>query len=228
MDLDNTPLTRVVLLYYIIPIPFFAHAWTLVMSAVQGSLVRVCEENPNLVCFVSLNEEQKVCRNALVLVCGIGEGFMTLEYTEKLSQALLAVNYSLVMINLSSSWYQFGFRSLASDCEELEKHLTFLKTRFEFEKFALLGHSTGAQDALYFMRHAKPDVTCLVNGIILQGGVSDREAMTLEPFASLVPPMLDEAKKNKGDAILSDRLLGAPITAYRYVSPGNKYSFLAM
>ena len=158
-----------------------------------------------------------MCGNALVLIAGLGHGFMALAYTEPLSRALLAVDCSLVMVNLSSSWSQFGFRTLASDCEELEKHLTFLRSRFRFKKFVLLGHSTGAQDALYFMRHA----TCLINGIILQAGVSDREAMTLEPFASCVPPMLEEARKleseNKGEKILSDRLNGAPITATRYI-----------
>ena len=190
------------------------------MSVVEGCLVRVCNENPNLVCFVSLNEGQKVCGNALVLIGGLTDGFMSLAYTEPLSRALVAVDCSLVMVNLSSSWSQFGFRTLASDCEELEKHLTFLRSRFGFKKFVLLGHSTGAQDALYFMRHAEQAATCLINGIILQGCVSDREAMRLEPFASCVPRMLEEAKRleseNQGERILSERLYGAPITATRY------------
>lgn len=187
------------------------------MSAIEGCLVRVCNENPNLVCFVSQPEGQKVCSNALILIAGLTEGFMSLAYTEPLSRALVAVDYSLVMVNLSSSWSQFGFKTLASDCEELEKHLAVLRSRFEFKKFVLLGHSTGSQDAIYFMRHARPAATSLINGIILQGGVSDRDAMGMVPFSS---KMMEEAKglesENRGEAILSERLHGAPITATRY------------
>ena len=64
--------------------------------AVDGRLVRVCDENPNLVAFISLNADQKVCTNALVFVAGLTDGFMSLPYTESLSRALLAVDYSLV------------------------------------------------------------------------------------------------------------------------------------
>ena len=191
--------------------------------AVDGRLVRVCAENPNLVAFISLNTDQKVCSNALVLVAGLTDGFMTLPYTESLSRALLAVDYSLVMVNLSSSWSQFGFGSLACDCEEIQKHVAFLKERFEFQNIALLGHSTGSQDALYFLRYGKPVVTSLVSGIILQGGVSDRDGMKLEPFASQISQMIAEAKKleseKKEESILSTRFIGAPITAYRCGHP---------
>ena len=106
--------------------------------AVDGRLVRVCDENPNLVAFISLNADQKVCSNALVFVAGLySRRLMTLPYTESLSRAPLAVDYSLVMVNLSSSWSQFGFRNLACDCEEIQQHdVAFLK---EFQKIALLG-----------------------------------------------------------------------------------------
>ena len=186
----------------------------------EGQLARVCDENPNLVAFVSMKAGQKVCGNALVLIAGLTDGFMSLPYTESLSRGLLAVDYSLVMVNLSSSWSQFGFRSLARDSEELKKHVAFLKERYDFHKITLLGHSTGAQDALYFLRYGKPEVTSFVSGVILQGGVSDRDGMTMEPFASQIPPMITEAKKleseKKGESVLSTRFLGAPITAYRY------------
>ena len=193
----------------------------LAMSAgLEGRLVRVCEDNPNLVSFVTLGAGQEVCKNALVLIVGLADGFLALAYTEPLSRALLAEDYSLVMVNLSSSWSQFGFQSLAADCEELEKHVSFLKTRFGFGKIVLLGHSTGAQDVVYFLRHGKPELTSLVTAIIFQGAISDREAMAIEPYASQLPSMKKEAEKlqlsGKGECLLCDRLLGAPITANRY------------
>ena len=187
--------------------------------AVEGRLVRVCEDNSNLVSFVTLGAGEKVCENAVILIAGLTDGFMALAYTESLSRALLAANHSLVMVNLSSSWSQFGFRSLRTDCEDLEKHVDFLKARFGFRRIALLGHSTGAQDALYFMRHGNPEITCHVSAIILQGAVSDREAMMDGPGANQVLEMKKEAEQlklvNKGELILSRRLFGAPITANR-------------
>ena len=188
------------------------------MSAV-GKLVRVSEENPNLVAFVTLDAGQKACKNALVLIAGLEEGFLGLAYTESLSRALLAEDYSLVMVNLSSSWGQFGFKSLATDCEDLERHVSFLKTRFAFGRIVLLGHSTGAQDVLYFIRHGNPETTSLVGAIILQSGISDREALTIEHFSGQIPQMREEAEKlqsaGKGESILSDRFIGVPITANR-------------
>ena len=183
---------------------------------VDGKLVRVCEENPNLVAFVTYGAGREVCKNALVLIAGLTEGFLALAYTEALSRALLGEDYSVVMVNLSSSWSQFGFKSLSTDCRELEKHVSFLKTRFGVGKIVLLGHSTGAQDVVYFLRHGKPATTSLVNAVILHSGVSDREFMATEQYVS---PMKEEAERlksdGKGEGLLSNRLFGAPITANR-------------
>lgn len=188
--------------------------------SVEGRLVRVSQDNPNLVCFVAARESQQLCSNALVLIGGLGDGFMGLAYSEALSRALFSADYSLVMVNLSSSWFQFGFHTLADDCDELEIHVNFLKKRFNFNRIVLLGHSTGAQDALYFMRHGKPNVTDLVNGVILQGGVSDRDGMTIEPYAGRIARMKDEAENlksaGKENAIMSERIFGGHITAKRY------------
>ena len=99
--------------------------------------------------------------------------------------------------------------------------MPFLKTQFGFRKIVLLGHSTGAQDALYFLRYGKPEITSLVNGVILESGVSDREGLlNKEPYASQLPPLIEEAKKlvsdGKGEIIISERVFGdSPITANR-------------
>ena len=189
--------------------------------SLEGQLLRVCDENPNLVAFISHGADRKVCGNALVLIVGLTDGFLARAYTEPLSRALFAIDYSLVLVNLSSSWNQYGFRSLASDSRELEQLVPFLKTRFGFRKIALLGHSTGAQDALYFLRYGKPETTSLVNGVILESGVSDREGLlNKEPYASQLPPLIEEAKKlvsdGKGEIIISERVFGdSPITANR-------------
>ena len=52
-------------------------------------------------------------------------------------------------------------------------------------------------------------MTSLVSGIILQGGVSDRDGMKMEPFASQISQMVAEANKleseKKEKSILSTR-----------------------
>ncbi len=158
-----------------------------------------------------------VCRNAMVLIPGLTDGFMVMAYTEHLSSELLKRDYSLVQVNLGSSFMQFGISSLKKDSEELAKLLLVLKEKFKFEKIILLGHSTGAQDSLYFLRYS--DEASLVNGIVLQAAVSDRECMgTYEQ----TPRCLEEArrleKEGKLSAILSETVDGAPITAERFLS----------
>ena len=176
------------------------------------------EEDKNLVGFVSLNENRMVCSNALILVVGLTDGFMSLNYTEHLSSELIKINYSLVQVNLSSSFLQFGFNSLKSDCAELTKLVKKIKQLYRFQRVAMLGHSTGAQDALYFARHG--EAADSLDAIIFQGAVSDRDY--LPAMEEETPQMLKEAKKlkeeGKEDALLTEKLFGAPITAYRFLS----------
>ena len=187
------------------------------MAGIAGELLRYGEET-SLVAFITHSADRKRCSNALVLVVGLGDGFLSLNYSAALSKHLRAADYDLVLVNLSSSWGQFGFRSLASDACDLGKLVVFLRT-LDFVKIVLMGHSTGAQDVLYFLRHAGPEKTSVVNGVVLQGAVSDRECL-LHLMAEETTPLIEEAKalaaSGKEDAILSRRLLDAPITAYRF------------
>lgn len=176
-----------------------------------------CDEDRSLLGFVSLKDDGTVCRNALVQVYGIRSGFMSLKCTEQLSNELLKINYSLVQVNLSSTFLQFGIASLKSDCTELTKLMKKIKQLYRFEHVAMLGHSTGCQDALYFERYS--EAADFLDAIILQGAVSDRDWLVRQEET---PQMLKQAEKLKEEdkeyALLSERLLGAPITAYRFLS----------
>ena len=175
------------------------------------------EEDKNLVGFVSLKEDGTVCSNALVLVHGLTGGFMSLSYTEHLSSELLKINYSLVQANLSSSYLQFGFKSLKSDCADLTKLMKKIKELYSFQRVAMLGHSTGAQDALYFTRYG--EAADSLDVVILQGAVSDHDYYATQKE---IPQMRKEAEKlkeeGKENAILTERIYGAPITADRFLS----------
>ena len=183
----------------------------------NGYMFHYCEENRNLLAFVSVSKDQTVCRNALVLVPGLGDGFMTLRYTEHLSSELVKIGYSLVQVNLSSSFQQYGFNSLKSDGAELAKLVKKMKQLYKFERICMLGHSTGTQGVMFLVR--REDTANSLDAIILQGAVSDRDFLATE---TQTPQMLKEAQalkeEGKEDAFLSEKLFGAPLTAYRFLS----------
>ena len=180
-------------------------------------MFRYSPEDKNLLGFVSLTSTRTVCNNGLILVPGLSDGFMSLNYTEDLSKELTTKDFSLVQVNLSSSFNQFGLSSLQNDCDELTQLVKYIKNEYSFQKLVFLGHSTGTQDALYFAKHS--EARTLIDGFILQAAVSDREIISeMEGTKS----MLEEARKlkqeGKLDSLLSRRFEGAPITACRYLS----------
>ena len=183
----------------------------------DGQMFRYSTEDKNLIGFISLTSSRTVCSNALILVPGLTDGFMAMNYTEYLSKELMAINFSLVQVNLSSSFYQFGMSSLQNDCKELTQLVKYITNEYSFQKIVLLGSSTGTQDALWFAKHS--EACKLIDGFILQAPISDRDIMA---EMDSTPCMLEEARKlraaGKFDALLSEKFEGAPITAYRYLS----------
>lgn len=180
-------------------------------------MFRYSKLDKNLIGFVSITSSGTLCSNALILVPGLTDGFMSLNYTEYLSEKLIDINFSLVQVNLSSSFYQFGISSLQNDCIELTHLVKYIKTEYNFQKIVLLGSSTGTQDALWFAKHSEANK--LIDGFILQAPISDRDSMV---DIGNAPRLLAEARKLREaenlDALLSEKFEGAPITAYRYLS----------
>ena len=143
---------------------------------------------------------------------------MCTTYMEHLSKELTAKDFSLVQVNLSSAFHQFGVSSLQKDCTELTQLVKHIKDEYKFQKIVMLGYSTGTQDALWFAKHS--EASQMVDGFILQSPVSDRDYITSKEDNT--PHMLEEAHRlkaaGKKDALLSEKFWGAPITAYRYLS----------
>ena len=182
-------------------------------------------EDKNLVAFVSLGKkhEVSVCTNALILIPGLTDGFMSMSYSAQLSRELSEIDYSLVQVQISSSFMQFGFSSIQRDCKELTALVLFLRKKFNFERLALLGHSTGAQDSVYFLRHssAKDDI----QAVILQGAVGDRDIIcgdtSLQKMSQEAMKLREEGKQ---DVFLQGDLYGAPVTARRFLSLSERLS----
>lgn len=189
------------------------------MAAISGELIRVSAQNKSVLAFVSHSnsDRKELCSNALVLIPGLTDGMMTMSYTHALNSSLLSIDYSLVQVNLSTSFCQFGLHSLETDVQELTLIIQYLKEQLHFNKLILLGHSTGCQDVLSLLRHSPAAAS--VTAIILQGAVSDRDGMVLDDTTpGLLREARDLADKGCPGRLLSDLYCDAPITAERFLS----------
>ena len=116
---------------------------------------------------------------AVVFIGGLTDGLLSAPYLLPLSEALKkSGRATLVQPLLSSSYGGFGTASLDTDAKEMLDLLRYLATNRGFERFVLIGHSTGCQDIVHFFRKygGTPEASS-VYGAVLQGPVSDRECM---------------------------------------------------
>ncbi len=192
-------------------------------SGVDGRMYHFCDEDKNLIAFISLDQKQELCENALLLIPGLTDGFMSLPYTPRLSSSFLQLGYSVVQMQISSSFMQFGFSSIQKDCQELTKLIKFLREELNFKNIALLGHSTGAQDCIYLLRHSP--ARDFISAVILQGAVGDRDILESDPnLREMLVQARDLEARDQDGAFLPDLLYGAPITARRLLSLGQRLS----
>ena len=90
----------------------------------------------------------------------------------------------------------YGTSSLRQDVDELDELLDHLVSEARpphppsdvdgakiqpRDDIVLIGHSTGCQDSVFYMKHGRPDLRRRVKGVVLQAPVSDREGMALLP-----------------------------------------------
>ncbi|KAK7742136.1 hypothetical protein SLS53_004722 [Cytospora paraplurivora] len=164
-------------------------------------------------------------RNTLLFVGGLGDGPHTVPYIRTVAAKIEAaedLSYSVFEIRIRSSFSGFGWNSLANDVEDISAAVKYLRSIGK-EKVVLMGHSTGSQDSIeytnYEKYHNEP-----VDGFIIQGSVSDREALPIdkgkENVDKLVAIATDMIKSGRGDDAVPKSQLPVeldpwPITAYR-------------
>ncbi|KAL2922027.1 UPF0613 protein PB24D3.06c [Bienertia sinuspersici] len=158
-------------------------------------------------------------KQQVVFIGGLTDGFMATEYLEPLAIALDHEKWSLVQILLSSSYTAYGTSSLEQDAMELDQLISYLINKENSDGVVLLGHSTGCQDIVHYMR---TNAACsrAVRSAILQAPISDREYRATLPETAT---MIDLASKMIGEGKGSDLMPreanpDAPITAYRFHS----------
>ena len=115
-----------------------------------------------------------------VYLGGLTDGLLACQYVDSLASECQQREWALVQPIISSSYLGYGTGSLGRDTGELSELLEFLVRERGCKDVALVGHSTGCQNAVHFMRNAPAQLRSLVRVVGLQAPVSDREAAILE------------------------------------------------
>lgn len=164
------------------------------------------------------NEQQQLCDKKCILLGGLSDGLLPVPYTSMLEEVCHKNNWSLVQPILSSSYLGFGNGSLDRDVEELEELIQYLCEFRNGSEFAIVGHSTGCQDAVCFLETAKQEAREKVQLVALQAPVSDREGSELEEgFFGKLKDAKELVDQNKGNEMLPRSHHWAPMTAQRFV-----------
>jgi len=153
-----------------------------------------------------------------ILIGGLSDGLLPCPYTDILEKMCQERSWSLVQPIFSSSYTGFGHGSLERDCNELEELMRYLIEFRNGKEFAIVGHSTGCQDAVYFLENAEIALRSKLRFIALQAPVSDREgAMQQEGYEEKIAYAEKIIQDGNGQEMLPRSYFWAPITAQRFV-----------
>jgi pimeloyl-ACP methyl ester carboxylesterase len=169
--------------------------------------------------------------NTLLWVGGLTDGLLTVPYPASIA-ASLPSSWVLAEVLISSSYKGWGTGSLARDAREIGDCVKYFKNLRPGKRVVLMGHSTGCQDAMEYVVGKDADKRPAIDGIILQGGVSDREAWedmlsegeqreALNAVIKTAKEMIDQGKEKeimsrRGNEVVKE--MGGPVTAYRTYS----------
>lgn len=177
---------------------------------------------PLVVAFEHGQPSHDPVQNTLIFLGGLFDGLLTVPYVPPVVKSL-PLSWSLVEPILKSAYKQFGIASLGEDIAEiatLVEHFRSLRPG----KIVLLGHSTGSQQIIhYLLSPSSPKI----DGAIMQGSASDREAMMkelslsdYEATCALAQSYVDEDRSEDILPFAATRAiyLSVPISAKRWLS----------
>ncbi|KAK3995983.1 hypothetical protein QBC44DRAFT_318888 [Cladorrhinum sp. PSN332] len=174
--------------------------------------------------------------HALIFLGGLGDTPLSIPYVRSLATSPVSLSeYTIFELRLSSSSSAFGYSSLKQDASEIRDCVLYLRSVLGVQKIVLMGHSTGCQDCLEYAlnygraseeggRDAEEE---RVDGVILQGPVSDREAIGMSCGDREVEESLKVARElieqGKEEEIMPKEKMpegwrGSPVSAYRWWS----------
>jgi pimeloyl-ACP methyl ester carboxylesterase len=197
-------------------------------ASLRGELT-VYKNDPTLVMFTS-GPEVSDSEGTAVFIGGLTDGPMSLSYLPALAAALEEKRWRLCQPTLSSAYLGFGVSDLDKDAEELDLVVDrILASASAIEKkkkkhaVALVGHSTGCQDIVHFLRRGRRRAD--IAAAVLQAPVSDREAMCMEHGEEAIAAANAAARAMCAEGAGVDLMprstpgtFGAPVSAARYAS----------
>jgi pimeloyl-ACP methyl ester carboxylesterase len=169
--------------------------------------------------------------HTLLWIGGLGDGLLTVQYPSTIASSL-PPTWLVAEVVLRSSYNGWATGRLSRDARELGECVQYFRELRPGAKVVLMGHSTGCQDIMEYLVGPDAKSRPPVDGAILQGGVSDREAWedmlkTGEEKAAF-REIVERAKKmceegdEKGMVSVKGNMvaeaLGAPMSAYRTYS----------
>lgn len=160
--------------------------------------------------------------NKCILLGGLSDGLLPVPYTASLEQVCQNASpqpWSLVQPILSSSYTGFGHGTLERDTQELNQLLTHLIEHRSAHQLCLVGHSTGCQNAVHYLKHGDPDCVSKIRVIALQAPVSDREhAMTEPGYQQNLETAQAMRQNGQSQEMMPRDAFWAPITAKRFLA----------
>eukprot|EP00560_Eucampia_antarctica_P002745 CAMPEP_0197834650 /NCGR_PEP_ID=MMETSP1437-20131217/23192_1 /TAXON_ID=49252 ORGANISM="Eucampia antarctica, Strain CCMP1452" /NCGR_SAMPLE_ID=MMETSP1437 /ASSEMBLY_ACC=CAM_ASM_001096 /LENGTH=333 /DNA_ID=CAMNT_0043439511 /DNA_START=19 /DNA_END=1021 /DNA_ORIENTATION=- len=154
-----------------------------------------------------------------ILLGGLSDGLIPTPYTQLLERACHEVGWDLVQPLTSSSYTGFGHGSLTRDTFELNALMEYLTHHRNADIFAIVGHSTGCQNSIHFLKHGHPHLLQKTKVVALQAPVSDREGAMLEPgYKENIKQAQMLVESGKAEEMMPRDAFWAPITAQRFIS----------
>lgn len=154
-------------------------------NVVHGSIHRISRSRSKpltdapLVAFEYGTTKDAPSNSTIIFLGGLGDGLLTSKYVPTLAYRLPA-HWRLIEPLLSTDYRQWGVSSLRDDVAEIVDLIQYFQQAEG--KIVLLGHSTGCQMIFhYLLSPLQPNESDRpsVAGVILQGSVSDREALLM-------------------------------------------------
>lgn len=151
----------------------------------------------------------------IIVLGGLGDGLLACKWVPALSDAAREKEWAVVQPTLTSSFGGHGTSNLRQDAEELTALVNDLVDNRGAEKVAIVGHSTGCQIAVTFMRLADRFVRTRVVAVALQAPVSDQESLqpSLEHFVGFA-----ESNAHRKDDLMPREAHFVPISIGRFLS----------
>ena len=169
----------------------------------------------------------------IIAVGGLTDGFFATPYLPALTRAAARAGWGLITPLLRSSHTGWGFGSLDEDAEDLELLADYLGTARGATEIALVGHSTGCQDAVRYaarqreqqQQHqggggATTTTRPTLTAVVLQAPVSDKDWLAGEASTAgrLEAARAAVAAGRPNEIIGRSEWDGAPLSAGRWLS----------